>query len=145
MNLCHSCDDNLKAPDGFLFSVLIATHVVHCVYMQIVVVALINCRTQNSFHFTLFSRLFLDMVYLEENKATCRVLDQHPNATQRRLSFLVNPANTTVKQFLEQVSTQFTYDKYDLIFETKNVSQLPLTSRRAFKAAIHFSLIFEII
>lgn len=62
------------------------------------------------------------MVYLEENKATCRVLDQHPNTTQRRLSFIVSPATLSVKQFLEQVATQFTYDKFELVFESKNVS-----------------------
>lgn len=64
------------------------------------------------------------MVYLERNKATCRVLDQHPNTTQKRLSFLVSPASTTVKQLLEQVATQFTYDKFELIFEAKNVRKL---------------------
>lgn len=63
----------------------------------------------------------LDMVYLDENKATCRILDQHPNTTQRKLSFLVNPAKT-VSEFLEQVSTQFTYDKFELILEATNVS-----------------------
>jgi hypothetical protein len=67
------------------------------------------------------------MVYLEENRATCRVLDQHPNTSQRKFSFLVSPATTSVKQFLEQVSTQFTYDKFDLIFETKNVSRASFT------------------
>lgn len=58
---------------------------------------------------------------LEENKATCRVLDKHPNTTQSRLSFRVNPAST-VKQLIEQVSTQFTYDKFELIVQTTKVS-----------------------
>lgn len=58
---------------------------------------------------------------LEESKVTCRILDQHPNTTQRRLSFRVS-ATSTVKQFIEQVSTQFTYDKFELILETTKVS-----------------------
>ena len=73
------------------------------------------------------------MVYFEENKATCRILDQHPNATQKKLSFLVSPSKT-VQEFLDQVSTQFSYKKFELIFEAKNVS------RRAFPPV--FSLIF---
>lgn len=72
---------------------------------------------------TFFFFLHVDMVYLEEAKATCRVLDQHPNPAQRKLSFLVAPDTTTVKQFLEQVSTQFIYDNFELILETKNVRQ----------------------
>lgn len=64
------------------------------------------------------------MVYLDASKAIFRVLDQHPNPTQRKLSFIVSPSTTSVKQFLEQVATQFTYDKFELILETKNVSQL---------------------
>ena len=62
-----------------------------------------------------------DMVYFEENKATCRILDQHSNATQKKLSFLVSTTKT-VKEFLEQVSTQFSYEKFELVFEAKNVS-----------------------
>lgn len=63
------------------------------------------------------------MVYLEDDKATCRVLDNHPNPKQRKLSFLVSP-DSTVQQFLQQVATQFTYDKFELTFDTKNVSNL---------------------
>lgn len=72
---------------------------------------------------SLNSSLILDMVYLDENKATCRIVDQHPNPAQRKLSFVVSPETTTVKQFLEQVSTQFTYENFELILETKNVRQ----------------------
>lgn len=61
------------------------------------------------------------MVYLDDDKATCRVLDHHPNPSQRKLSFLVAPGSTTVKQFLDQIATQFAYDKFELTFETKNV------------------------
>ncbi|CRK93812.1 CLUMA_CG007339, isoform A [Clunio marinus] len=62
------------------------------------------------------------MVYLQEGKATCRIIDQHPNTTQKRFSFVINPTSTTVKQFLDQIVTQFTYEKFDLIFETKNTN-----------------------
>lgn len=62
------------------------------------------------------------MVLFEEDKATCRVLDEHPNTKQRRLSFRVT-TTSTVQQFLEQVSTQFTYEKFELTLETKNVSR----------------------
>jgi hypothetical protein len=65
------------------------------------------------------------MVYLDENKATCRILDQHPNTTQKKLSFLVTPTKS-VSEFLEQVATQFTYDNYELILEAKNVSSVNL-------------------
>lgn len=85
--------------------------------------------------------LFLDMVYLDASKATCRVLDQHPNPTQRKLSFLVSPSTTSVKQFLEQVATQFTYDKFELILETKNVSQL--NSRRPCLMLINLTLFLD--
>lgn len=64
----------------------------------------------------------IDMVYFEENKATCRILDRHPNTAQKKLSFLVSPTKT-VQEFLEQVATQFTYDKFDLILEATNVSK----------------------
>jgi hypothetical protein len=61
------------------------------------------------------------MVYLDESKAVCSILDQHPNTTQKRLSFLVNPT-LTAKEFIEQVSTQYTYEKFDLVLEVNNVS-----------------------
>lgn len=60
-------------------------------------------------------------MYLDENKAICRILDQHPKTTQKKLSFLVNPT-LTGKEFIEQVSTQYTYDTFDLVLETNNVS-----------------------
>lgn len=63
------------------------------------------------------------MVYLDENKAVCRILDQHPNTTQKRLSFLVSPT-LTAKEFIHQVSTQYTYEKFDLVLEDKDVSSL---------------------
>jgi hypothetical protein len=61
------------------------------------------------------------MAYLDENKAICRVLDQHPNTTQKRLSFLVNPT-LSVKEFIEQVSTQYSYEKFELTLEVNNVN-----------------------
>ena len=64
-----------------------------------------------------------DMVYLDENKAVCRILDQHPNTTQKRLSFLVSPT-LTAKQFIQQVSTQYSYEKFDLVLEYNKVSKL---------------------
>lgn len=64
---------------------------------------------------------FPAMVFLDEGKAVCRILDQHENTSQKRLSFLVHPT-ITVKEFFEQVSTQYSYDKFDLILECKNVS-----------------------
>jgi len=66
------------------------------------------------------------MVYLDEDKAVCRILDQHPNTTQKRLTFLVSPTSTA-QQFLDQVSTQFTYDKFDLIIEISKVSSSHMT------------------
>ena len=61
------------------------------------------------------------MVYLEEGKATCRVLDQHPFPEQKKISFLVDPNITTIAQFYSQVATQFSYERFDLTFEIKNV------------------------
>lgn len=61
------------------------------------------------------------MVYTDESRAVCRVLDQHPNTTQKRLSFLVSPT-LTAKEFIEQVSTQYSYEKFDLVLEINNVS-----------------------
>lgn len=61
------------------------------------------------------------MVYLDESRAICRVLDQHPNTTQKRLSFLVSPT-LTAKEFIEQVSTQYSYEKFELVLEVNNVS-----------------------
>lgn len=86
--------------------------------VPIVVAAQFSCSDTNS----ISDLLFLDMVYLDEAKATCRVLDEHPDTKQRKLSFLVRASTTSVHQLLAQVSTQYAYDKFDLIFETKNVS-----------------------
>lgn len=61
-------------------------------------------------------------MFFDENKAICRVLDQHPKTEQKKLSFLVNPT-LTGKEFIEQVSTQYTYEKFDLVLENNNVSQ----------------------
>lgn len=61
------------------------------------------------------------MVYLDENKAVCRILDQHQNTTQKRLSFLVSP-KLTAREFIQQVSTQYTYERFDLVLAEKNVS-----------------------
>lgn len=60
------------------------------------------------------------IVYFDDNKAICRVLDQHPKTTQKKLSFLVNPT-LTGKEFIKQVSTQYTYDNFDLVLEHNNV------------------------
>ncbi|CAH1708005.1 unnamed protein product [Chironomus riparius] len=61
------------------------------------------------------------MVYLDENKAVCRILDQHPNTTQKRLSFLVSPT-LTAKEFIQQVSTQYSYEKFDLVLEYNKIN-----------------------
>ena len=58
----------------------------------------------------------------DENKTICCVLDQHPKPAQKKLSFLVNPT-LTGKEFIEQVSTQYTYEKFDLIVEHNNVRE----------------------
>lgn len=63
------------------------------------------------------------MVYLDENKAVCRILDQHPDTKQKRLTFLVSPALTT-KEFIQQVSTQYSYEKFDLVLVDNNVSDI---------------------
>lgn len=71
--------------------------------------------------FTLF--LFIPgMVSLDEKKATCRVIDQHPDTKQKKFSFLVSPA-TSVESFIQQVSTQYSgYKQYEIVLESRNVS-----------------------
>lgn len=59
---------------------------------------------------------------VDDQKATCRVIDQHPDTKQKKISFLVSPA-TTVTSFIQQVATQYSgYSQFELTLESQNVS-----------------------
>lgn len=60
---------------------------------------------------------------VDDQKATCRVIDQHPDTKQKKISFLVSPA-TTVTSFIQQVATQYSgYSQFELTLESQNVSK----------------------